>query len=186
MFGCLGLAVGHVSLETGNEYISLWPESGAGKPQIKWNAFKGGLIDSLKRDEIANGTFEGHDIVPKKPDTTILLNGLDRKLIEQRFNDLKNGDIKWALVGDNKFFFKEGIHSCASLVMLLLKEGGLENNFQRHGKTMSVLLLENPKLAFNKFVQDNLVVSPANVKLVLEFVENLDNEKSVGKSPGAH
>lgn len=172
-------SVGHVSLETKKIYASLWPEGDAIKPEIKWNSFEGSFVPTLEKDIIANGNVINRVHHPKNPDSTIVIKGLDSDRIDDKFTRLKNGDTKWALIGDNRLFLKGGIHSCASLVMLLLKEGGLENILQLHGKTLPIMMAEDPRLAFDKLIQDLVVVSPTNVNRVLEYIQRLEAQNEV-------
>jgi hypothetical protein len=169
-------SVGHVSLETSQYYISLWPASGASKPDIKWNSFDGKLIDSLEKDEIANGDFNEHGLSPKAPTTIFTLRSVSESVINSRYEELRHQNLQWALAGDNKMFFKENVHSCASLVILFLKEGGLDALFKKYGKNLLMLMKDDIEVATHKLIQNNIIVTPTNVKRVLEYAVRLEND----------
>lgn len=169
-------SVGHVSLETSQYYISLWPASGASKPDIKWKSFDGTLIDSLEKDKIANGDVGESELIPKDPTATFALRSISESIINSRYEELRHQNLQWALMGDNKMFFTENIHSCASLVILLLKEGGLESLFKQHGKNLLMLMKDDLEVATHKLIQNHIIVTPTNVKRVVEYAVKLENE----------
>ena len=91
-----GGSVGHVSVETSKNYISLWPKTGAGKPGIKWRSYEGELIRNMRRDMYANGDVQTVNneerFVPRKPDYTSTLSSLDGHAINQCFESLKSSE----------------------------------------------------------------------------------------------
>jgi hypothetical protein len=167
-------SVGHVSLETNKYYISLWPQDGAGKPKIKWYSYEGALKSSLEEDLTANGTIDGDgNITDKDPNPEIILNMLDEEAINNEFDKFKSSDeLKWVLIGNNKLFLKDGVHSCASLAAHLLKVGGIE-------KTLSKLPLDvlnkEEYSAFDKFVHDKIISTPFNVEMVAKMAQRAEN-----------
>ncbi len=130
--------VGHASIETPRNYISLWPIKSVGKSEVLNDVTA--MLHSLKDDEKSEG---------RKADVEICLYTLDVQQIDYYLEKILLPNIKnWALSGNYLDFkgkitalalgehFKEnqlGIssHSCASLVFHLLKVGGIHQIIPR-------------------------------------------------------
>jgi hypothetical protein len=189
--------VGHSSIETSKYYISLWPggdgAQGDGildiimiaketikngsteRRNIKVSTYEGALIDTYNEDTVANGIPDEKtgQMIPKKATSEIILRTLDEEKINAEFEKIKtNQELKWTLIGDNKFFSKEGIHSCASLVSHLLKIGGIEKIINE-GSTKN--LDKEEVNALDKFIHDNIVATPRNVEMVSKMAEKAEH-----------
>ena len=105
--------VGHVSLQTVNHYISLWP----GAAPNSLNRVVKGKLNQLADDIAGEG---------RQPHHTIYLYSLNNKAIEAAFDDIREEGTKWVLTGDSSFTDGDKGHSCVSLVYALLQRGGLD------------------------------------------------------------
>lgn len=163
-------SVGHVSLETKKNYISLWPIEGISKPGIKWETSDGTLVPTFDQDQKANGMLSVDPnsgrtiIIPKKPEVTLNFHTLNEEIINKKFDDFKNSKLKWALIGNNEVFLKKDVHSCASLVYHLLDVAGLNNLFE-HETAENIEI--DKTIYVDKIIQTNLVVTPNNIESVL-------------------
>lgn len=115
---CRGENVGHVSIQTPDRYISLWPtQQGLGLfkpiPHI-FNTYEDDLKDEERPSEI-----------------TICLYSLNISRIEEKFDlfagtDNKSGTLQgWTLIGGNRLINQNSGQSCSSLAYELLKAGGI-------------------------------------------------------------
>lgn len=117
-----GESVGHVSLQTSEYYMSLWPRQ-AHSPQEQsakesegWGAFGGishEFLASLETDE----RYE-----QRRPEYIVEFNSLDVAKIDRKFEELKQSLTGWALLPG----LCDNAESCASLAWELLKAGEIK------------------------------------------------------------
>lgn len=122
--------VGHISIQTPNKNMSLWPEN---PPQTHFEEFFGiqqkDFVLTPEQDVKYESEWDnkGNIIKLQPPSTIICLYSLDVKAIEARFNEIHSDpEFKgWTLLGNNLLLNKGKAHSCASLAYTLLKAGGI-------------------------------------------------------------
>lgn len=116
-----GENVGHVSIETPNEYISLWPQGHpAGKIKRFFETREHGFIPHVEMD---------NQLELRTPEITVCLYGLDVDKIEKKFIWFKENIEGWTLFGGNRLLNNSSAKSCSSLALDVLKEGGLGANY---------------------------------------------------------
>jgi hypothetical protein len=110
-----GEHVGHASFSVGEDYISFWPQDGAGKKDLKIKrSHPGTLVQSLHED-IRN---EGH----RKP-VTVELNALDEDAVLEYVADLRANTPRYQLARNN----------CSHIVAAALEAGaGEKASFRPH------------------------------------------------------
>ncbi len=119
-----GESVGHVSIETPNHYMSLWPsregkEKGFGLFQPIPHEFNNSYQADLKDED------------NRPPEVTICLYSLNINRIEEKFNEFAGteniqGTLQgWTLIGGNRLINENSGQSCSSLAYELLKAGGI-------------------------------------------------------------
>lgn len=114
-----GHNVGHVSIQTPNQYMSLWPRQARGdEPAAKGNEglgfFKGishELLPDYKKDE----EYEG-----RPPEVRLCFYSLNTTDMEREFDRVKDTLKGWSLLG-----LEKKSESCASLAWHLLQAGGI-------------------------------------------------------------
>lgn len=111
-----GENVGHISLQTPNRYMSLWPTS-LGKQQ-GLGIFKP-INHELKDDYQADLDEERRD-----PEVTICLYTLDHSRMEEYYDTAACQLKGWALIG-RKLVNQNSAASCSSLAYDVLKAGGI-------------------------------------------------------------
>lgn len=105
--------VGHVTIKTPTAYASIWPGEGEtmGSPVKTYKAdFSTLVVDELSE----NGPS----------DVLVRLYSLNVDAIEQAFNQVKETEIGYVLMGDSSVTTNG--HNCCTLSYQLLKEGGLD------------------------------------------------------------
>lgn len=128
-------SVGHVSIQTPNTYISLFPN----KDDFNSTSFFGAITDSPR------GSFHPsykHDVDEeefREADEVLRLYSLDWEEIEEKFNTLESKKIQWTLVRGKYVLNKGEKESCASIILKLLKEGGFEELIKKD-KSLSSLI----------------------------------------------
>lgn len=114
-----GENVGHVSIETKNHYISLWPPGR--KTELLTQIFSGNQRlewFTLEKDLLAENRL---------PDYSCMLYKLDVPRLEKKFCELKPKIKAWSLAGNYGKIVGHVTHSCSSLVYDLLKEAGIKS-----------------------------------------------------------
>ena len=129
--------VGHVSLETPDLYISLWP-NGPPDPTGKIVKVRPATINTLEEDL----ELEGRD-----PEETIILETLNVRKITRRFLDLMEDDPEFYLAGRDRVCGFWNGDNCCGFVYDLLVAGEIEelvpskcNNLNRMIMTPDQLL----------------------------------------------
>ncbi len=162
--------IGHVSLETKNQYLSFWPNWDEGtaiklrpetikKLKEKMLPHKAGIIYSGTGQFLpcfdADFSAEGEVL----PDYTIVLYSLDVTKIEAYIAKLKSDkNVNWGLTGRSLFrLYNSSCNNCAGVVYDTLKEGGLFK-----------------KLDVNRDVSRDYVVCNPNNVLKLVMIAKLD------------
>jgi len=116
-----GENVGHVSIQTPNNYMSLWPEEGATKSGIKQ------LLETRPPQFLANPEtdfiFEG-----RRAEVIVCLYTLDTEKMEDEFDRIKRQLKGWRGIG-NMFLYSSYAESCATLALNILRSGGLLLNY---------------------------------------------------------
>ncbi len=111
-----GDSCGHISVETGDTYMSLWPETlvTLGKDLLK-------KIEKpeFKPNYAADFEAEGN----RKPEVIIHFYTLNKKAILEKFDEFKKICDGWSMLG------RKNSESCASAAWLLLKAGDETTNF---------------------------------------------------------
>lgn len=111
-----GVGVGHISIQAGDVYMSLWPkkplEGSSAKQQKKGKHQHELLVDYEK------------DLVYEKrpPETTLCFYSLDRDAIVDAFRQIEEKLSGWTLLGNIAI---KNAHSCASMAWDLLLRGNL-------------------------------------------------------------
>lgn len=127
-----GEHVGHVSLQTRRNYISLWPggvraEPGELEKVLRTNAVTGSRF-------VVNIRAEVEDEEKRVPEYTVPIFGMNSQRIDDKFEEYRqlqrNGHLRWVVSGSafisfRKNYPEEVLHSCASFVLELLKLGGI-------------------------------------------------------------
>ena len=113
--------VGHVSLETKNMYLSIWPDSDDETAITLNSKHKIFFMQTPYDDTVAE---------QRKPDAIIDLFSLNVPLIEEKAEELKQNTTNWQLLGRNKFIGEEG-QSCSGLTSELLEIGGIHSHLPK-------------------------------------------------------
>jgi len=147
-----GHNVGHVSVETPERYMSLWPVPftqqqineyrALGSLEQKYKKYFMERNPDFKQFYQADYSAEGD----QPPQVVICLYSLDIYAIQNEFDRLKNNTLGWRLIGSNQFvqglesvadalisnskvfeseIGRRNVDSCASLALKLLKAGGI-------------------------------------------------------------
>lgn len=114
--------VGHVSIETKNNYVSMWPSEAIG------NMFKlfPSAYHTLGQDEQAESG---------PADLYLRLYSLNSEKIDDAFKKVQETGVGYVFVGDSSLASDEG-QSCCSLAYFLLQAGGIDKLDARQGSTM--------------------------------------------------
>lgn len=138
-----GNSVGHVSIQTPEEYISLWPVSFSDEERVQYR--RAGKLGRTQLCYFGERKADFHvscedDIKAEEdhtPQVTICFYSLDAYMLENTFHKLKTTTTHWRLIGSNLFLQelqgligteKNGyVESCASLALKILKAGGISN-----------------------------------------------------------
>jgi len=125
-----GFDVGHVSLELDGTYISLYP--GGTKTEIDLGQSNGRQTVATDSATYVPNVFEDCKSMEKAPTWTLPLYNIDVAKVRKTFLEMKAANnIKWTVAGefsekstsgDGKIF-----HSCASIVLALLRDNGINN-----------------------------------------------------------
>lgn len=141
--------VGHISIQTPNCYMSLWPKDITNSDAHEiYGVHAPDFIDSPDTDiiyETNASPYVSEDNIPAKPNlpTVICLYSLNVDAIEARFKAIKEDPdfAGWTLIGNNRLVNKGNAHSCASLAYTLLVAGGIYELISRlnssHGSLSS-------------------------------------------------
>jgi hypothetical protein len=105
--------VGHTSIETADQYVSIWPHPTESVTNI-FKLYKSKL-HSLEEDEAAEGG---------PCDLTVCLYSLNVPEIESAFKEVKETNIGYVLTGDFSAA-ESGGQSCCGLTNALLRRGGI-------------------------------------------------------------
>lgn len=153
-----GENVGHISIQTPNRYMSLWPnnkDQGLGvllpiQPEFKVNA---------------DADIEEEGRVPEK---LYCLYSLDVTAMEAQFDVIKsNQSFKgWVLIGDNLLLNKGNAHSCSSLAYKVLLAGDIYSLLS-HGYSSNFSSITSPDLldaALSKAKQTEFASYPNSKK----------------------
>lgn len=139
--------IGHVSIETPNQYASWWPAPDANRVKI-FNVVK--AANSTYADDCSPG---GEGTVP---DLRICLYSLDVQAIEDCFEHVENSDYGYVLAGDKKtvrLFNTEKGQSCCGLAYELLAAGGILDLSQIHQDLKLKYIVVTPE-NFSEFMQN--------------------------------
>lgn len=123
--------VGHVSIETPNCYMSLWPQGVEGKIRQYVSTYPASFHESYVKDikvETDNSPYASKQDLPTSlslPSTIVCLYSLDVEAMEARFRDIVSVLKGWTLMGNQFLVNKGNAHSCASLAYTLLQAGGI-------------------------------------------------------------
>lgn len=113
-----GHGVGHVSIKTKNQYMSLWPYQGDHfHPAAKDSEGKG-VVGGISHELLANYNMD-YDYERRHPETRFCFYTLDTESMEKKFSEFKESIKGWAIIpcGDVK--------SCASMACELLAAGSI-------------------------------------------------------------
>lgn len=97
--------VGHTAITIGNVYVSFWPETGAGKKDLKIKTSQPGAFMARLADDIES---EG-----RRQPTTITINGLDENKILDYVTKIQESVPRYQLAK----------HNCSHVVAQCLSEG---------------------------------------------------------------
>jgi hypothetical protein len=176
-----GEGVGHVSLETKDSYLSLWPTAFTPEQKEAYQQASPTQRKTLKyfmeRDPSFHQDYktdvEAEGGTP--PQVTVCLYSLDTDMIENEFEKLKRDTTSWRLIGSNLFVQKiestaqaitansklfeskvgkHTVDNCASLALKLLKAGGISG------------LIDTPTYS-SVSTQTSSVVKPDNILKVI-------------------
>lgn len=118
-YGLLG-SVGHVSIETPNRYISLWP---------KHNSRKGNKLKQTfeERDSHFRNGYDSdkNEEDGRVPEFVVCLYGLNIVAMEAKFDLLRQETESWTLLGRNRLINRKNSNSCSGLAHDLLIAGGI-------------------------------------------------------------
>ena len=147
-----GNNVGHVSLETPNNYISFWPNERKG---IGANFSVPGKFNSYNEDRLSEygnlrneGFFKHRSVVEGgKPTLEIKISGLDTNAIETEYKRIKSQNPNWGLLGSS-VLGGSNTYNCSGIVAKLLLVGGIRkkinNNyastFRRNGAIVAMFV----------------------------------------------
>lgn len=112
-----GENVGHISLETKQGYMSLWP---TGEGKLQGVGFFKPIAHEFKPDYAFDLEAE-----ERKPEYTIVLYSLNCSNIQEKFQTIANTIDGWALVGGVLLLNGNSAESCASMAYKLLDAGGI-------------------------------------------------------------
>jgi hypothetical protein len=149
-----GEDVGHISIETSDSYMSLWPK---GRPSGIAQAFfqkrPPHYMSSYKDDLEAEG---------RSPELIICLYSLNGEEIEEEFTRIKDKIDGWALFGGNALIDRNGAESCVTLAYKLLKKGGLYELISsgNSSRFASVISPDNLSDAIVKAKKEELIIYP--------------------------
>lgn len=113
----LGDGVGHISIQTPNNYMSLWPKGHPSKGLMQYFEVRAyDLLQEFKHDV----TLEERD-----PEFVVCLYSIEFEKIEDKFREFKKKLQGWTLLGSNRLLNSGSAESCATLALSLLRAGGL-------------------------------------------------------------
>lgn len=127
---CSGLSgganVGHISIETPNAYMSLWPDDPRKDKELSKETRNLGLLAAINK-EFKQDADEDYLAEGRVAEKIICLYSLDIQAIEARFKEIYSDPNfrGWTLLGNNILLNRGNAHSCASLAYTLLKAGGI-------------------------------------------------------------
>jgi hypothetical protein len=107
-----GVSVGHVSLQVGETYMSLWPKQSRRKE-----------FDNVPPEYVLNYEIEKSKYEGREPEYTFCFYTLNKQDIINKFKAFKNELESWCLYGG----ICKNAESCVSFAWKLLEAGGIEN-----------------------------------------------------------
>lgn len=122
-----GENVGHISIETPNCYMSLWPDDERKNPELPKGQKNFGVISAINKQFMFNANEDIAAERGRPPEKLLCFYSLNIEAIEARFKGITTDPEfrGWTLIGNNLLLNKGNAHSCASLAYTLLKAGGI-------------------------------------------------------------
>lgn len=160
--------IGHVSLETPENYISFWPGE---EPNSISKVVKAATND-LKSDIESEGG---------QPHHVVHLFSLDIDEINEGFEAIQQEGIGWVLTGDSSITDGKG-HSCASLAYALLLRGNIEkllSSLERSTHAVSAPLMTAGLISPNDLAKYVLLAKEDELRLHKETATFSDPETAV-------